>query len=185
MFLRIFSLDWTTLLLNGWSSTMFRIPPKYETRYTSRLGMRCTELMLQQMIYASSRSALLRALGSTLFTDTIFATSKADLTSDAYAAHLRSLAAPKPMSEQEKEMATVRAAERSAGGVTYEASHVRSTPVGWKWADGVESALKELDEGEDTGLVVLVSLLSHLFLRADIGTDYRLESREFRSQINW
>ncbi len=54
-------------------------------------------------------------------------------------------------------MATVRAAERKAGGVTYEASHVRSTPS-WKWDDGVEEALKELDEGEGTGLVVLVRL---------------------------
>ncbi|KAF8919315.1 hypothetical protein CPB85DRAFT_1278538 [Mucidula mucida] len=107
-----------------------------------------------KMLYASSRNSLLRSLGSTLFTDTIFATSKADLTPEAYAAHLRSVAAPKPMSEQEKEMATVRAAERKAGGVTYEASHVRSTPS-WKWDDGVEEALKELDEGEGTGLVVL------------------------------
>ena len=56
-------------------------------------------------------------------------------------------------------MATVRAAERQAGGVTYEASHVRSSPVGWQWAEGVEDALKRLDSGDGSGLVVLVGYI--------------------------
>ena len=111
------------------------------------------------MLYASSRNTLLRSLGSSVFTDSIFATDKADFTPESYSAHLRSKNAPKPMSEKEKEMENVRAAERQAGGANYaSASHVHSTPMGWKWADGVEDALRNLDSSEGSGLVVLVSV---------------------------
>src|ERR1700709_560398 len=73
----------------------------------------------RQMLYASTRGSLLKSLGSTLFTDSIFATSKADLTPEAYAAHRRHLDAPKPLSTREREMADIRAAEATG---TYEGS---------------------------------------------------------------
>lgn len=58
------------------------------------------------MLYASTRNTLLRSLGGggASFQHTLFATSKADLTPSAYAAHLAHQAAPHPMTAQEKEV---------------------------------------------------------------------------------
>lgn len=113
---------------------------------------------VMQMLYASSRASLLKAIGSSLFTDTIFATSKEDLTQEAYASHKRHMAAPKPQSAREQEMADVRAAE--AAGV-YEGSRARASHlgsgIGLHWSQEVEDAVKELGEGEGNTLVILVS----------------------------
>lgn len=119
------------------------------------------------MLYASSRNNLTKALGSTHFTDNLFATSKADITGDAYKKHRQHLAAPKPMSEREKEMAEVRAAERQAGGTTYEGSRARRNhigqAVGFPLPDDAEAALKALLGDEESRLVILVgSLLLYL-----------------------
>lgn len=111
------------------------------------------------MLYASSRSSLLKSLGSTVFTDSIFATSKADLTAEAYQAHLRHLAAPKPLSAREQEMADVRAAESSSA--SYEGSRTRASHVaggvGFKWVPEVEEAITELGRGDNSAIVVLAS----------------------------
>ncbi|KAK7035730.1 protein tyrosine kinase [Favolaschia claudopus] len=112
-----------------------------------------------KMLYASSRASLLKSLGSSLFSDTIFATSKADLTPEAYAAHRRHVTAPKPLSASEKEMADIRAAERQAGGLSvYQGSRARTThigqTIGMPWTSDLEDAVKSLGEGEDSVLVV-------------------------------
>ncbi|EPQ58361.1 actin depolymerizing protein [Gloeophyllum trabeum ATCC 11539] len=111
-----------------------------------------------KMLYASSRNALTKSLGSAHFTDSLFATSKADLTPEAYAAHKRHQAAPQPMSAREKEMADIRAAERE-GGVPYRGSQVRQnvmgTGVGLNWGPEVEEAVKGLGDGDGSWLVVL------------------------------
>ncbi|THH31158.1 hypothetical protein EUX98_g3036 [Antrodiella citrinella] len=113
-----------------------------------------------KMLYASTRNNLTKALGSTHFTDNLFATSKADVTADAYKKHIAHLNAPKPMSDWEKEMATIKAAEREAGGANYEGSRARRNPLGssamgFQWNEDAEIALKELAEGQDSHLVVL------------------------------
>jgi len=112
------------------------------------------------MLYASTRNALTKSLGSGVFTDSLFATSKADLTPEAYAKHKKHMAAPKPLSAQEQEMADIRAAEREAGGTGYEGSSARQnvpgTRVGFNWAPDVEEAVGELGAGEGSRLVVIV-----------------------------
>ncbi|KAF9001881.1 hypothetical protein BDQ17DRAFT_1357648 [Cyathus striatus] len=110
-----------------------------------------------KMLYASSRASLIKSLGSTLFTDSIFATSKADLTPEAYGAHLRHLAAPKPLSAREQELADLRAAESSSAtydGTRSRISHI-DTAVGFIWAPEAEEAVIALGRGEGSGLVVL------------------------------
>ncbi|KAF5386823.1 hypothetical protein D9615_001623 [Tricholomella constricta] len=109
-----------------------------------------------KMLYASTRASLLKAMGSTLFTDAIFATSKADLTPEAYASHKRHIAAPKPLSTREKDMADVRAAESGDGyeGSRTRASHLR-TGVGFAWAQDLEQAVVQLGQGEACALIVL------------------------------
>ncbi|KAG5646698.1 hypothetical protein DXG03_002688 [Asterophora parasitica] len=109
-----------------------------------------------KMLYASTRASLSKAFGSTLFSDAIFATSKADLTPDAYASHKRHIAAPKPLSAREQELADVRAAESGNGyeGSRARASHLR-TGVGYSWAQDLRDALVQLGQAEGGALLVL------------------------------
>ncbi|KAI0035941.1 hypothetical protein K488DRAFT_42223 [Vararia minispora EC-137] len=126
-----------------------------------------TAKVRDKMLYASTRSALTKHLGSSSFADTLYATSKDDLTPEAYAAHRRHVAAPKPMSAREKEMADIKAAERQAGGSAYQGSASRSSPfgtgVGLNWAPDAEEALKNLAEvSEDTILTLTIEPASEM-----------------------
>lgn len=124
-----------------------------------------SELTTQQMLYASTRPLLLRSLGSNLFTDSIFATSKADLTAESYAAHLRHNAAPHPLSSREQEMADLRIAENETAN--YKGSSTRNSPigtgVGFKWSKDVENAVVELGQGNKSAVVILVSTILGIF----------------------
>ncbi|KAK4051460.1 Twinfilin-1 [Microbotryomycetes sp. JL201] len=68
-----------------------------------------------KMLYASSRNTCSRALGDQRFAASLFATTRdapqSDLSYSAYQAHETHEAAAKPMSEREKEMADIKAAE--------------------------------------------------------------------------
>ncbi|KAI0082787.1 actin depolymerizing protein [Panus rudis PR-1116 ss-1] len=110
-----------------------------------------------KMLYASTRTNLTKALGSTI-KDSIFATSKDDVTSDAYRKHKAHLAAPKPMSAREKELEAVRAAELATVGRNYDeirAKQPAASAVGFKWTEEVEGAIRELGSGEGSRLLVL------------------------------
>ncbi|KAJ3905364.1 hypothetical protein F5879DRAFT_950964 [Lentinula edodes] len=111
-----------------------------------------------KMLYAATRASLLKHLGSTVFTDSLFATSKSDLTPEAYLAHLKHIAAPKPLSSREQEMEDIRLAERS-NAPSYEGSRARTsivgTGVGLNWTADVESAVKEMGNSDESGLVVI------------------------------
>lgn len=108
-----------------------------------------------QMLYASTRGSLTKSLGSTLFTDTIFASSRADLTPEAYIAHKRHLTAPKPLSVREKDIADIRSAEYCYNGSRTRASHV-GTGVELQWTQEVEEAIKHLAVGEKCAVAVVV-----------------------------
>lgn len=109
------------------------------------------------MVYASTRGALTKALGDQRFKDSIFATSKSDLTPEAYAAHQRHLAAPKPLTARERELEEIRAAER-ASSAAYEGAGVRQSMVGSRagmtWTSELGDALRELPAGR----VVVISI---------------------------
>jgi twinfilin-like protein len=119
-----------------------------------------------QMLYASTRAALTKALGASSFPSTLFATSKSDLLPGAYAAFLTAQSAPPPLSEREKDMQAARDAERlaveAAGG--YEGARARVSPLqhskGFELAREVEEALEALGNesggvGEGGRLVVM------------------------------
>ncbi|CAK5279342.1 unnamed protein product [Mycena citricolor] len=119
-----------------------------------------TAKVRDKMLYASTRASLLKSLGSTLFTDSIFATSKADLTPEAYEAHRKHILAPKPLSASEQELANVRAAEREAGGLgVYQGSRARTThmgqTVGMPWSSESEEAVKKLGECNGSELLIM------------------------------
>ncbi|KAG7452977.1 actin depolymerizing protein [Guyanagaster necrorhizus] len=108
-----------------------------------------------KMLYAASRRSLTRSLGSSVFTDSIFVTSKEDLT-EAYAAHRRHVTAPQPLSTREQEIADARAAEREAGAHSYRPKvNPIGHGVGLNWSDEVEDAIKALGHGEGSGLVLM------------------------------
>ena len=113
------------------------------------------------MLYASTRSSLTKSLGSAPFSDSMFATSKDDLTASAYAKHRASLAAPKPMSAREKELEEIKAAESKS--LSYEGSRARAShvkeEVGLGWPEEIENAVKDLGSGQESKVVVLVSSL--------------------------
>ena len=117
------------------------------------------------MLYASSRNNLTKALGSAPFTDSIYATSKADVDAKAYASHRASLAAPKPMTAREKEIEEIKAAEsRSA---TYDGSRARKSHVGkigFTWTPEVEQAVKELGESDEGRVLILVRRFASSFV---------------------
>lgn len=111
------------------------------------------------MLYASTRLSLLKSLGSTLFTDSYFATSKADLTAEAYNAHLRHASAPNPLSAREQEIADLREAENEAAsytGTKVRTTHI-GTGVGLKWSPELEDAVIKLGAGNECSIVIIVS----------------------------
>ena len=117
------------------------------------------------MLYASTRTSVTKSLGSTHFTDSIFATSKREVTGEAYARHLRNLAAPKPMSQREKELAEMAEAEKRTADA-YQGSNARKNPlsgavVGFAWSSDVEEAFKQLALEESSKLLVVVSTVPH------------------------
>lgn len=106
------------------------------------------------MLYAATHNSLTKALGATAFSDSMYATSKEDLTASAYAKHRSSLAAPKPMSAREKEMEEIKQAEllATANGSGYQGSGARlshiGSVVGLKWSDEVTAAVEQLFTAE-------------------------------------
>jgi twinfilin-like protein len=113
------------------------------------------------MLYASTRNSITKSLGSTHFTDSIFATSKNDVTGAGYARHLRSLEAPKPMSQREKDLAEMAEAEKKVvddyQGNNARKNHLSGAVVGFTWSSGVEEAFKQLAVEESSKLLVVVS----------------------------
>ncbi|KAJ3728671.1 hypothetical protein C8R42DRAFT_706999 [Lentinula raphanica] len=111
-----------------------------------------------KMLYASTRASLLKILGSTAFSDSLFATSKSDLTPEAYLAHLKHIAAPKPLSAREQELEDIRLAEMS-NAPAYEGSRAKTsivgTGVGLNWTPDVENAVETLGKEDEFGIVIL------------------------------
>ncbi|QRV99992.1 cofilin/tropomyosin-type actin-binding protein [Ceratobasidium sp. AG-Ba] len=123
-----------------------------------------------EMLYASTRAALTKALGDQRFKDSIFATSKSDLTPEAYEAHLRHLSAPKPLTAREKELEEIRAAERESSSA-YEGSGVRQSivgsRVGMKWTDEAGEALKELPTTGGKAVVLSIDPANEVLVLKD------------------
>jgi twinfilin len=111
-----------------------------------------------KMLYASTRASLMKTLGSALFTDSIFATSKSDLSIESYHAHRQHVLAPKPLSSREQELSDLRQAESTTAdysGSRQRVNHI-GTGIGMPWSSNAEEALAELAAGQ-ISLVVLVS----------------------------
>lgn len=142
-----------------------------------------TESLLSfQMLYASTRSSLTKSLGSAHFSDTLFATSKEDLTPESYAAHLKHMAAPKPLSARERELEEAREAERKAEN--YQANRapqqLHGETPGLSWADEAKDAVVKLGKDSEDRLLILVCyefFVSHFLNFNNLGIVLRLSTR--------
>ena len=113
-----------------------------------------------KMIYASTRSTLIRSLGQQRISTTIFATTPDDLTAAAFARHERHLASAAPMTEREKEQEAMKLAENSTrdgesnGGrsMVFGKSDAKGVAVGLAWSDAALEATKEFVGGEKAAL---------------------------------
>jgi len=132
-----------------------------------------------KMLYAASRAAITKELGSSYFVDNIFATSKGDLTLEAYEAHLAHNAAPKPLSAKEREIQEAREAEKGAEPV-YEGSRARrnhvGNPIGFPWDPKTEAAIQSFAENHLVELIILT---------IDVATEtLHLHSQETEISVN-
>lgn len=192
--LHIFLPSWTHPRQTGYQSTMFLTLHKSVKRCVRSMYQSFkvpTKPCYFQMLYASTRFSLLKFLGSTLFTDSIFATSKDDLTAEAYASHLRHSAAPNPLSKREQELADLRATESQTA--IYESSRVRATHigsgVGLNWSGEVEKAVVDLGGATGSSLVVIVcpnfELRNHSLYPNTPLTDNRPQDRNANITLLW
>ena len=109
----------------------------------------------QKMLFAATRLMLVRELGTERFRDTLFVTTKQELTAEGWRKHDKHGELQAPLTEEEQTLQGVREAEAEAGrGTTSRSSHV-SSGLSFPMSDEALSALKALMEGGDN-LVQLV-----------------------------
>jgi len=108
----------------------------------------------QKMLFASTRNTLTRELGAQKFADSIFATTKAELTAEGFRKHDDHAAEPAPLTEEESTMKAVREAEAEASqGMSARKAHTKGGVVPFS-KESIE-ALSNLQSGEFINLVQL------------------------------
>ena len=113
------------------------------------------------MLFAATRLTLVRELGTERFRETLFATTKKELTAEGWRKHDKSGELKAPLTEEEQTLQGVKAAEAEASrGTTARSSHV-SSGLSFPISDDALHALKDLSSGSDN-LVQLVSFGSKL-----------------------
>ena len=109
----------------------------------------------QKMLFASTRLTLVRELGAERFRETLFATTKDELTANGWRKHDKHGELGAPLTEEEQTLQGVKAAEAEAStGTTSRSSHV-SGPLSFPMSDAAKQALQSLPAGNDN-LVRLV-----------------------------
>ena len=109
----------------------------------------------QKMLFASTRLTLVRELGTERFRESIFATTKQELTAEGWRKHDASGDLKAPLTEEERTLQSVKDAEaETSQGTTFRRAHISdhfSLPI----AEDASQALKALRGGGDN-LVQLV-----------------------------
>jgi twinfilin-like protein len=111
----------------------------------------------QKMLFASTRLTLVRELGVERFRETIFATTKEELTKEGFEKHDKHVGLEAPLTEEEQSLGEVKRKEAEEGrGMAERKSHV-SSGVSMPITNDALQALKGLaGEGEGENLVQLV-----------------------------
>ena len=107
------------------------------------------------MLFASTRLTLVRELGTERFRDTLFVTTKEELTAEGWQKHDKHGELKAPLTDEEQTLQGVKEAEAEAGrGTSSRSSHV-SSGLSFPISERALSALRTLTEGGDN-LVQLV-----------------------------
>ncbi|KAK6543831.1 Twinfilin-1 [Orbilia ellipsospora] len=108
-----------------------------------------------KMLFASTRNTFTRELGTEFFSESIFATTKAEVTAEGFKKHDAHVAKAAPLTEEEAALKDVKEAEAEASrGTTARASHV-SSGVAFPVSDAALDALRRLPTTPN-GLVQLM-----------------------------
>jgi len=109
------------------------------------------------MLFASTRLTLVRELGIERFRETIFATTKEELTKEGFDKHDKHVTLEAPLTEEEQSLGEVKRKEAEEGrGMNERKSHV-SSGISMPISDEALEALKGL-AGDQENLVQLVGL---------------------------
>ncbi|EPE05898.1 40s ribosomal protein [Ophiostoma piceae UAMH 11346] len=108
----------------------------------------------QKMLFASTRLALVRELGSEHFRETLFATAADELSSSGFKRHDAHNALDAPLTEEERALGEVKRAEQEAGRGT---ASRRVQPGGSQFkmplSEGALAALKDLGSGKNLAIL--------------------------------
>jgi len=108
------------------------------------------------MLFASTRLTLVRELGIERFRETIFATTKEELTKEGFEKHDKHAKLAAPLTEEEQSLGDVKRKEAEEGrGMAERKSHV-SSGVSMPITDEAITALKGLADDRGENLVQLV-----------------------------
>jgi twinfilin-like protein len=109
------------------------------------------------MLFASTRLTLVRELGIERFRETIFATTKEELTKEGFVKHDKHVRLEAPLTEEEQSLGEVKRKEAEEGrGMNERKSHVSAGVSMPATLDAID-ALKALNEDGGHNLVQLVS----------------------------
>lgn len=111
----------------------------------------------QKMLFASTRLALVRELGSEHFRETIFANSAEELTEGGFKKHDAHSKLAAPLTEEEQTLGEVKRAEQEAGSGTGTREIHLSKSFAMPVAEDALAALHELNEEGGRTVVMLVS----------------------------
>ena len=111
----------------------------------------------QKMLFASTRLTLTRELGTERFRETIFATTRQELTAEGWKKHEKHGELKAPLTAEEQTLQGVKEAEAEASrGTNARSSHV-SSGLSFPMSEDALAALKGLPGGQEN-LVQLVSV---------------------------
>lgn len=114
----------------------------------------------QKMLFASTRLALVRELGSENFRETIFANSADELTEGGFKKHDAHNKLAAPLTEEEQTLGEVKRAEQEAGSGTGTREIHLSKSFAMPMAEDAVAALKELNVDGGRTVVMLVSKIT-------------------------
>ncbi|KAI9782320.1 MAG: Twinfilin-1 [Peltula sp. TS41687] len=112
----------------------------------------------QKMLFASSRLTLVRELGIERFRETLFATTKDDLTAEGFQSHDKHESLNAPLTEEEKTLEDVKQAEAEASrGTSARSSHVNHG-MNFPMSEEAATALTNLKESEENLVQLRIDL---------------------------
>ncbi|KAI8142200.1 hypothetical protein BJV82DRAFT_615934 [Fennellomyces sp. T-0311] len=132
-----------------------------------------------KMLYASTRATLTKELGDNRFVDSIYGTTKDDVSYDGYKRHLVHKKADAPLTQRERELAEIKQAEANTAS-DYQGSSARKTyapGITFPLSDKAVEALRELEKPKDERAHNFVTLyLEKEIIEVDSSSDVAISA---------